>query len=87
MFSPAIYEVAMNSEEQTLIDGLFSRLQQAETEAAPRDAEEPRCISHQCKGATMHGAAGKKGVSLTESSLRQPSPYRFRNLRNVSRSI
>ncbi|WP_432217797.1 DUF2076 domain-containing protein [Pseudomonas kribbensis] len=28
----------MNSEEQTLIDGLFSRLQQAETEAAPRDA-------------------------------------------------
>ncbi len=28
----------MNSEEQTLIDGLFSRLQQAETESAPRDA-------------------------------------------------
>ncbi|MHC8323844.1 DUF2076 domain-containing protein [Pseudomonas sp. GB2N2] len=28
----------MNSEEQTLIDGLFSRLQQAETDAAPRDA-------------------------------------------------
>ncbi|KAB0492645.1 DUF2076 domain-containing protein [Pseudomonas vancouverensis] len=28
----------MNSEEQTLIDGLFSRLQQAETNAAPRDA-------------------------------------------------
>ncbi|EJM85047.1 MULTISPECIES: DUF2076 domain-containing protein [unclassified Pseudomonas] len=28
----------MNTEEQTLIDGLFSRLQQAETDAAPRDA-------------------------------------------------
>ncbi|EJN17604.1 hypothetical protein PMI35_06454 [Pseudomonas sp. GM78] len=28
----------MNSEEQTLIDGLFSRLQQAETDSAPRDA-------------------------------------------------
>ena len=27
----------MNSEEQTLIDGLFSRLQQAETDSAPRD--------------------------------------------------
>ncbi|MDI2592137.1 DUF2076 domain-containing protein [Pseudomonas sp. N3-W] len=28
----------MNSEEQTLIDGLFSRLQQAEADSAPRDA-------------------------------------------------
>ncbi|MGA8133271.1 MULTISPECIES: DUF2076 domain-containing protein [Pseudomonas] len=28
----------MNSEEQTLIDGLFSRLQQAGTDSAPRDA-------------------------------------------------
>ncbi|AZD31981.1 DUF2076 domain-containing protein [Pseudomonas chlororaphis] len=29
----------MNSEEQTLIDGLFSRLQQAEKDSAPRDAQ------------------------------------------------
>ncbi|WP_339530263.1 DUF2076 domain-containing protein [Pseudomonas mucidolens] len=29
----------MNSEEQTLIDGLFSRLQQAETDSGPRDAQ------------------------------------------------
>ena len=29
----------MNSEEQTLIDGLFTRLQQAETGSAPRDAQ------------------------------------------------
>jgi hypothetical protein len=29
----------MNSEEQTLIDGLFSKLKQAETESAPRDAQ------------------------------------------------
>jgi hypothetical protein len=37
----------MNSEEQTLIDGLFSRLQQAETEAAPRDAQaETRIKEH-----------------------------------------
>jgi hypothetical protein len=31
-------EVAMNSEEQTLIDGLFSRLKDAERTSAPRDA-------------------------------------------------
>ncbi|MHC8368693.1 DUF2076 domain-containing protein [Pseudomonas sp. ZT5P21] len=37
----------MNSEEQTLIDGLFSRLQQAETDAAPRDAQaEARIKEH-----------------------------------------
>jgi hypothetical protein len=35
---PAIYEVAMNSEEQSLIDDLFARLQQAQTQAEPRDA-------------------------------------------------
>jgi hypothetical protein len=32
-------EVAMNSEEQTLIDGLFGKLKQAVTESAPRDAQ------------------------------------------------
>ncbi len=37
----------MNSEEQTLIDGLFSRLQQAEADAAPRDAQaEARIKEH-----------------------------------------
>ncbi|WP_201194962.1 DUF2076 domain-containing protein [Pseudomonas fluorescens] len=37
----------MNSEEQTLIDGLFSRLQQAERDAAPRDAQaEARIKEH-----------------------------------------
>jgi hypothetical protein len=37
----------MNSEEQTLIDGLFSRLKQAETEAAPRDAQaQARIMEH-----------------------------------------
>ncbi|EJM62512.1 hypothetical protein PMI30_04599 [Pseudomonas sp. GM50] len=37
----------MNSEEQTLIDGLFSRLQQAETDSAPRDAQaETRIKEH-----------------------------------------
>ena len=37
----------MNSEEQTLIDGLFSRLQQAEADAAPRDTQaEARIKEH-----------------------------------------
>lgn len=37
----------MNSEEQTLIDGLFSRLQQAETDSAPRDVQaETRIKEH-----------------------------------------
>ncbi|MHC8341801.1 DUF2076 domain-containing protein [Pseudomonas sp. RT6P73] len=37
----------MNSEEQTLIDGLFSRLQQAESDSAPRDAQaEARIKEH-----------------------------------------
>ncbi|MVV50168.1 DUF2076 domain-containing protein [Pseudomonas sp. PB120] len=37
----------MNNEEQTLIDGLFSRLQQAETNSAPRDAQaEARIKEH-----------------------------------------
>ncbi|MGY2343021.1 DUF2076 domain-containing protein [Pseudomonas sp. SDO5532_S415] len=37
----------MNNEEQTLIDGLFSRLQQAEADSAPRDAQaEARIKEH-----------------------------------------
>ncbi|MFJ7884343.1 DUF2076 domain-containing protein [Pseudomonas sp. NPDC096917] len=35
----------MNSEEQTLIDGLFTRLQQAQREAAPRDAQAQTLIN------------------------------------------
>lgn len=35
----------MQSEEQRLIDGLFSRLQQAETQSAPRDANAERVIA------------------------------------------
>lgn len=37
----------MQSEEQRLIDGLFSRLQQAENQSAPRDADaEARIVNH-----------------------------------------
>jgi len=41
----AIEESLMQSEEQRLIDGLFSRLQQAETQSAPRDANAERIIA------------------------------------------
>ncbi|WP_330215629.1 DUF2076 domain-containing protein [Pseudomonas sp. AM8] len=55
----------MNSEEQTLIDGLFSRLQQAETDSAPRDAQaEARIKEHM----TRQPAAG---YYMTQSILVQ----------------
>jgi len=55
----------MNSEEPTLIDGLFSRLQQAETDSAPRDAQaEARIKEHM----TRQPAAG---YYMTQSILVQ----------------
>ncbi|WP_426124282.1 DUF2076 domain-containing protein [Pseudomonas sp. PSPC2-3] len=55
----------MNSEEQTLIDGLFSRLQQAETDSAPREAQaEARIKEHM----TRQPAAG---YYMTQSILVQ----------------
>ena len=60
----------MNSEEQTLIDGLFSRLQQAETEAAPRDAlAEARIKEH----LTRQPAAGyfmTQAILVQEAALK-----------------
>ncbi|WP_262136381.1 DUF2076 domain-containing protein [Pseudomonas sp. Marseille-Q5117] len=60
----------MNSEEQTLIDGLFSRLQQAETEAAPRDAQaEARIKEH----LTRQPAAGyfmTQAILVQEAALK-----------------
>ena len=55
----------MNSEEQTLIDGLFSRLQQAETDSAPRDAQaEARIKEHMARQPAV-------GYFMTESILVQ----------------
>lgn len=60
----------MNSEERTLIDGLFSRLQQAETEAAPRDAQaEARIKEH----LTRQPAAGyfmTQAILVQEAALK-----------------
>ncbi|MFL1418643.1 DUF2076 domain-containing protein [Pseudomonas fildesensis] len=55
----------MNSEEQTLIDGLFSRLQQAETDSAPRDAQAEAQIKEHM---TRQPAAG---YYMTQSILVQ----------------
>ena len=55
----------MNSEEQTLIDGLFSRLQQAETDSAPRDARaEARIKEHMARQPAV-------GYYMTQSILVQ----------------
>lgn len=60
----------MNSEEQTLIDGLFSRLQQAESDSAPRDAQaEARIKEHM----TRQPAAGyfmTQTVLVQEAALK-----------------
>ena len=59
----------MNSEEQTLIDGLFSRLQQAEQDSAPRDAlAEARIKEH----LTRQPAAGyfmTQAILVQEAAL------------------
>lgn len=44
----------MNHEEQSLIDGLFARLKQAENESAPRDAQAQARIAEHVQ---QHGAA------------------------------
>lgn len=60
----------MNSEEQTLIDGLFSRLQQAEKDAAPRDVQaEARIKEHM----TRQPAAGyfmTQAILVQETALK-----------------
>ncbi|MHC8413196.1 DUF2076 domain-containing protein [Pseudomonas sp. Hz4] len=60
----------MNSEEQTLIDGLFSRLQQAESDSAPRDAQaEARIKEH----LTRQPAAGyfmSQAILVQEAALK-----------------
>ncbi len=69
----------MNSEEQTLIDGLFSRLQQAETDSAPRDAlAEARIKEHM----TRQPAAG---YYMTQSILVQEQRSRVSTRRTSSR--
>lgn len=60
----------MNSEEQTLIDGLFSRLQQAEKDAAPRDAQaEARIKEHMTRQPTA-GYFMTQAILVQEAALK-----------------
>lgn len=66
----------MNNQEQTLIDGLFSRLQQAETDSAPRDAQaEARIKEH----LTRQPAAG---YFMTQAILVQEAALKSLNEQN-----
>ncbi|WP_426134594.1 DUF2076 domain-containing protein [Pseudomonas sp. PWP3-1b2] len=71
----------MNSEEQTLIDGLFSRLQQAETDSAPRDAlAEARIKEHM----TRQPAAG---YYMTQSILVQEHAIKSLDAQNKQQAL
>lgn len=60
----------MNHEEQTLIDGLFSRLQQAETDPAPRDADaEARIREHLLRQPTA-GYYMTQAILVQEAALK-----------------
>lgn len=64
-------EVVMNSEEQSLIDGLFTRLQQAEAGSAPRDAQaQARINEHLARqpAATYYMA---QALLVQEAALKQ----------------
>ncbi|VEF12999.1 periplasmic ligand-binding sensor protein [Pseudomonas fluorescens] len=60
----------MNSEEQTLIDGLFSRLQQAETEAAPRDAQAETRIKEHLARQPAAGYFMTQAILVQEAALK-----------------
>ncbi|HEF4761130.1 TPA: DUF2076 domain-containing protein [Pseudomonas putida] len=61
----------MNSEEQTLIDGLFSRLQQAETEAAPRDAQAEARIKEHLARQPAAGYFMTQAILVQEAAIKR----------------
>lgn len=60
----------MNSEEQTLIDGLFSRLQQAEKDSAPRDAQAEARIKEHLSGQPAAGYFMTQAILVQEAALK-----------------
>lgn len=60
----------MNSEEQTLIDGLFSRLQQAQTDAAPRDAQAEALIKDHLARQPAAGYFMTQAILVQEAALK-----------------
>ncbi|AJO80817.1 DUF2076 domain-containing protein [Pseudomonas sp. MRSN 12121] len=60
----------MNSEEQTLIDGLFSRLQQAEKDSAPRDAQAEARIKEHLTGQPAAGYFMTQAILVQEAAIK-----------------
>lgn len=60
----------MNSEEQTLIDGLFSRLQQAETDSAPRDAQAEARIKEHLNRQPAAGYFMTQAILVQEAAIK-----------------
>jgi hypothetical protein len=60
----------MNSEEQTLIDGLFSRLQQAETDSAPLDAQAEARIKEQLTRQPAAGYFMTQAILVQEAAIK-----------------
>ncbi|VVN81053.1 DUF2076 domain-containing protein [Pseudomonas fluorescens] len=60
----------MNSEEQTLIDGLFSRLQQAEADSAPRDAQAETRIKEHLNRQPAAGYFMTQAILVQEAALK-----------------
>ena len=56
-------------------------------EARSGQSVEANRLLNQSERASVAGASRKRGVSSSASSRRQPRPYRFKNRRNVSRSM
>ncbi|VVN88955.1 DUF2076 domain-containing protein [Pseudomonas fluorescens] len=60
----------MNSEEQTLIDGLFSRLQQAEADSDPRDAQAETRIKEHLNRQPAAGYFMTQAILVQEAALK-----------------
>ncbi|WP_260958254.1 DUF2076 domain-containing protein [Pseudomonas citri] len=61
----------MNSEEQTLIDGLFSRLQQAERDSAPRDAQAEARIKEHLASQPAAGYFMAQAILVQEAAIKR----------------
>ena len=61
----------MNSEEQTLIDGLFSRLQQAEKDSAPRDAQAEARIKEHMTSQPAAGYFMAQAILVQEAAIKR----------------
>ncbi|WP_214512889.1 DUF2076 domain-containing protein [Pseudomonas brassicacearum] len=61
----------MNSEEQTLIDGLFSRLQQAEKDSAPRDVQAEARIKEHLVSQPAAGYFMAQAILVQEAAIKR----------------